>query len=89
MTIWSPELQDRSGPVYRSIADALAKDIEQGRLTIGQRLPTHRDLARRLGVTIGTIVANEPDSAGTTAKFPFFTVWRRDGVEEPWRYVAE
>jgi hypothetical protein len=42
-----------------------------------------------LGVTIGTIVANEPDSAGTTAKFPFFTVWRRDGVEEPWRYVAE
>ena len=42
-----------------------------------------------LGVTIGTIVANEPDAAGTTAKFPFFTVWRRDGVEEPWRYVAE
>jgi uncharacterized protein DUF4440 len=42
-----------------------------------------------LGVTIGTIVANQPDSAGTTAKFPFFTVWRRDGVEEPWRYVAE
>jgi DNA-binding transcriptional MocR family regulator len=55
MTIWSPELQNRSGPVYRSIADALAKDIDEGRLTIGQRLPTHRDLARRLGVTIGTI----------------------------------
>jgi hypothetical protein len=42
-----------------------------------------------LGVTIGTIVANHPDSEGTRAKFPFFTVWRRDGVEEPWRYVAE
>jgi hypothetical protein len=42
-----------------------------------------------LGVTIGTIVANQPDSAGVTAKFPFFTVWRRDSVEEPWRYVAE
>jgi Domain of unknown function (DUF4440) len=42
-----------------------------------------------LGVTIGTIVANEPDSAGVTARFPFFTVWRRDGVGEPWRYVAE
>ena len=42
-----------------------------------------------LGVTIGTIVANQPDSAGTTAKFPFFTVWRGDGVDEPWRYVAE
>ena len=55
MTIWQPELQNRTGPVYQTIADALAKDIEQGRLTIGQRLPTHRDLARRLGVTIGTI----------------------------------
>lgn len=42
-----------------------------------------------LGVTIGTIVANQPDSAGVTAKFPFFTVWRRDSVDEPWRYVAE
>jgi hypothetical protein len=42
-----------------------------------------------LGVTIGTIVVNQPDSAGASAKFPFFTVWRRDGVEEPWRYVAE
>jgi len=42
-----------------------------------------------LGVTIGTIVANQPDSAGVRAKFPFFTVWRRDSVDEPWRYVAE
>jgi Domain of unknown function (DUF4440) len=42
-----------------------------------------------LGITIGTIVANQPDSSGVSAKFPFFTVWRRDGVDEPWRYVAE
>jgi hypothetical protein len=42
-----------------------------------------------LGVTIGTIVANQPDSAGVPAKFPFFTVWRRDSVDQPWRYVAE
>jgi uncharacterized protein DUF4440 len=42
-----------------------------------------------LGVTIGTIVTNQPDSAGVTGKFPFFTVWRRDSVDEPWRYVAE
>jgi hypothetical protein len=42
-----------------------------------------------LGVTIGTIVVNQPDSAGVTAKFPFCTVWRRDSVDEPWRYVAE
>lgn len=42
-----------------------------------------------LGVTIGTIVVNEPDSTGARARFPFFTVWRRASASEPWRYVAE
>ncbi len=55
MTIWAPEVGKTPGPVYRAIADALAGDISEGRLSIGQRLPTHRDLARRLGVTIGTV----------------------------------
>jgi len=52
---WTPAISDRSGPIYRSIADALAEDVAQGRLKPGTRLPTHRDLAYRLGVTIGTI----------------------------------
>lgn len=39
-----------------------------------------------LGVSIGTIKPNNPkDGAG----FPFFTVWRRDGPDKPWRYIAE
>jgi ketosteroid isomerase-like protein len=42
-----------------------------------------------LGVTIGTIVVNQPDSTGQRASFPFFTVWRRASPEQPWRYVAE
>lgn len=42
-----------------------------------------------LGVTIGTIVVNQPDSTGARASFPFFTVWRRSGPDQPWRYVAE
>jgi ketosteroid isomerase-like protein len=42
-----------------------------------------------LGVTIGTIVTNEPDSTGATVSFPFFTVWRRATPDQPWRYVAE
>jgi hypothetical protein len=42
-----------------------------------------------LGVTIGTIVTNEPDSTGAKQSFPFFTVWRRAGPDQPWRYVAE
>lgn len=42
-----------------------------------------------LGVTMGTIVVNEPDSTGQHQRFPFFTVWRRASPDQPWRYVAE
>ena len=42
-----------------------------------------------LGVTIGTIVVNQPDSTGAHQKFSFFTVWRRSSPDQPWRYVAE
>lgn len=42
-----------------------------------------------LGVTFGFIRANAPDAEGRTAVFPFFTVWRRGGPGQPWRYVAE
>lgn len=55
MTSWTPDLEARDGPRYRAIADALADDVSAGRLTPGVRLPTHRDLAYRLGVTVGTI----------------------------------
>lgn len=55
MTNWKPDLRDRPGPIYRVIADVLGDDIAQGRLSAGARLPTHRDLAYQLGVTVGTI----------------------------------
>lgn len=43
-----------------------------------------------LGVSIGYIVAKEPASSGRTpARFPFFTIWRRDDTDSPWRFVAE
>ena len=40
-----------------------------------------------LGVTIGFISQNE--AGATPARFPFFTVWRRNSPAEPWKYVAE
>ena len=55
MTIWAPELAHRPGPRSQAIADALLEDIETGRLPPGARLPTHRELADRLGVAIGTV----------------------------------
>jgi DNA-binding transcriptional MocR family regulator len=55
MTIWAPDLQHRAGPLYRAIVEALALDVAEGRLPHGARLPTHRDLAGALGVTVGTV----------------------------------
>jgi DNA-binding transcriptional MocR family regulator len=55
MTIWAPDLRQRRGPRYLAIADALADDAGAGRLRPGVRLPTHRDLADRLGLTVGTV----------------------------------
>lgn len=54
MTSWIPSLPDR-GPRYLAIAEALAGDISSGRLPAGAKLPTHRDLAWNLKVTVGTV----------------------------------
>jgi DNA-binding transcriptional MocR family regulator len=54
-TIWQPDLTERSGPLYRAIADRLAEDIRERRLEAGQRLPTMRNLAESLEVTVGTV----------------------------------
>ncbi|MBO0738068.1 MAG: GntR family transcriptional regulator [Alphaproteobacteria bacterium] len=43
-----------NGPRCRAVAEALADDIRDGRLAGGARLPTHRDLAWQLRITIGT-----------------------------------
>jgi len=55
MTIWTPCLEGRPGPLYHALADALAEAIADGTLSPGTRLPTHRDLAWRLGINIGTV----------------------------------
>jgi len=52
---WRPTLSDRRGPIYESIVDALAADIDSGRLHRGERLPTHRALADALGVDLTTV----------------------------------
>ena len=57
MTIWRPRPWPgrRVGPLYQAIAEALAADLETGRLKHDDRLPTHRELAEELGVTVGTV----------------------------------
>jgi DNA-binding transcriptional MocR family regulator len=53
--MWLPEMEGRKGPLYRAIADAIDEDVQKGALRAGVRLPPHRDLADRLGVTVTTI----------------------------------
>lgn len=55
MTDWHPNIADRTGPRYLAVADALTDAIARGDLPPGARLPTHRDLAHRLGVSVHTI----------------------------------
>jgi DNA-binding transcriptional MocR family regulator len=63
MTRWMPDLGQHPGPRYRAIADAIAADLARGRLRPGTRLPTHRDLADSLGVTVGTVTRGYAEAA--------------------------
>lgn len=55
VTSWLPELGEVPGPRYLAIAEAIEADVASGRLRPGERLPTQRDLAARLDVTVGTV----------------------------------
>lgn len=56
MTIWTPGSSKPSGQsTYSWLAASIGSDIQNGRLAEGERLPTHRELARALSVTVGTV----------------------------------
>ena len=55
MRIWDSLDIDRPGPKYLAIRDALEEAIRAGRLGPGRRLPSHRLMARKLGVSVGTV----------------------------------
>src|SRR5687768_11274351 len=52
---WTPRLPAETQPLYVALADAIADDAESGRLAPGTRLPTHRALAKTLGVDVTTV----------------------------------
>ena len=55
MTIQRTDIDAHPGPKYIAITEALADSIRRGDIKPGERLPTHRDLADTLGVTVATI----------------------------------
>lgn len=55
MSNWTPDLSASHGPIYRAIAVDLAAAVAAGTLPPGARLPTQRDLAAQLGVSVQTV----------------------------------
>lgn len=55
MTIWTPNLEQFPGPRYQALATAIETAVRSGELPPGSRLPPQRDLAWKLGVTVGTV----------------------------------
>lgn len=54
--MWVPRHLKDIGPRYMAIVGALADDIDQGEVEPGDRLMPQRDLAHRLGLSVGTVV---------------------------------
>lgn len=84
MTIWSPRLPESDTPIYGRIADALERDVRSGLLIPGSQLPTHRDLARELGITPVTATRAYSEAArrglveSSTGRGTFVRATRRD-----------
>jgi len=55
MIDWTPNLAASDKPRYLAIADLIAADIKSGRLSVGDRLPPQRTLARRLQIDFTTV----------------------------------
>src|SRR5918995_2607079 len=57
-TMWKPRIDRKLGrkaPLYLALADAIAVDVQSGKLRAGDRLPPQRELADALGVTVTTV----------------------------------
>lgn len=63
MSEWNPAPLAQDVPLYVALADALARDLEAKRLRPGDRLPTHRSLARRLGINVMTVTRGYAEAA--------------------------
>jgi len=53
--MWKPQRLDDTLPLYRAIAEAIARDVAAGALRPGERLPTQRQLAAGIGVDLSTV----------------------------------
>jgi DNA-binding transcriptional MocR family regulator len=52
---WMPAMRDTGKPAYLAIADAIDEDIQNGQLSVSQRLPTMRALSKTLRLNFTTV----------------------------------
>lgn len=90
MSHWPLTKDDISRPAYRSLAQGIAAAIDAGRLRPGDRLPPHRDLAWRLGLSVQTVSRAYEELiradliAGEVGRGSFVKSGPRETVEVPW-----
>lgn len=53
--MWDLKIIDTDKSLYIAIADAIERDIRLGILKGGHKMPTHRDLAKKVGVNVTTV----------------------------------
>ena len=84
MTIWTPDLTPFEGPLYLKLVKAIEQAIATGILSPETRLPTHRALADKLGVTVGTVTRayTEAERRGLLAARVGHGTWVR-GAADP------
>jgi len=52
---WTPTITDASGTLHERLLRAIRTDIASGSLRPDGKLPPHRELAKRLGIGVGTV----------------------------------
>lgn len=51
---WKKQTRQSDAPIFQELARAIVSDIRSGAVSSGSKLPTHRNLALQLGITVGT-----------------------------------
>jgi len=67
--MWDLKIINTDKSLYIAIADAIERDIQLGILKAGERLPSQRELAKKVGVNVTTITRayNEAEKRGLVA----------------------
>ncbi|MEM1304188.1 MAG: winged helix-turn-helix domain-containing protein, partial [Planctomycetota bacterium] len=60
---WTPNVAGADRPLFEAIAEAIASDIQSGRLNVGDHLPPQRVLAQRMGLDVTTVARGYTEAA--------------------------